>query len=61
MTFYSPEEVVIALNEGIIDLHAKIKVRITQGMEEGKTKIIGTTVGRVLFNQVVPQDSSVYQ
>jgi DNA-directed RNA polymerase subunit beta' len=56
MTFYSPEEVVIALNEGKIDLHAKIKVRITQGMEEGKTKIIGTTVGRVLFNQVVPQE-----
>jgi len=48
--------VVIALNEGKIDLHAKIKVRITQGMEEGKTKIIGTTVGRVLFNQVVPQE-----
>ena len=28
MKFYSPEEVIIALNEGQVDLHAKIKVRV---------------------------------
>ena len=57
MTFYSPEEVIIAHNEGKIDLHANIKVRMTI-MEDGKevTKIIETTGGRVLFNQVVPHE-----
>ncbi|MCF8258360.1 MAG: DNA-directed RNA polymerase subunit beta' [Flavobacteriales bacterium] len=55
MTFYSPEEIIIAHNEKKIDLHAGIKVRITQGLPKGTTKVIETTVGRVLFNQVVPQ------
>jgi len=55
-TFYSPEEVIIAYNEKRIDLHAWIKVKTT--VKEGDVlfkKIIETTVGRVLFNQVVPQ------
>ncbi|MBI2966477.1 MAG: DNA-directed RNA polymerase subunit beta' [Bacteroidetes bacterium] len=53
--FYSPEEVIIAYNEGKIDLHAFIRVRITfdRGGKKGK-EIIETTVGRVLFNQCVP-------
>ncbi len=57
MTFYSPEEVKIALNEGKIDLHAKIKVLITDYDEEGKAfeHIIDTTVGRILFNEVKPE------
>jgi DNA-directed RNA polymerase subunit beta' len=57
MRFYSPEEVVIALNEGIIDLHAPISVRTRVEDEHGKlvTKLIKTTTGRVLFNQVVPE------
>ncbi len=55
-TFYSPEEVIIAYNEGIIDLHAKIKVR-TYDLIDGKRKkvIIETTVGRVIFNELVPE------
>jgi DNA-directed RNA polymerase subunit beta' len=55
MTFYSPEEVIIAYNERVADLHAYIKVRIPV-IENGVTvdKLIETTVGRVLFNQVVP-------
>ena len=58
LTFYSPEEVNIAFNEGKVDLNAKIKVR-TQDIENEKevTKIIDTTVGRVLFNQVVPKEA----
>jgi len=58
LTFYSPEEVNIAFNEGKVDLNAKIKVR-TQDIEDGNevTKIIDTTVGRVLFNQVVPKEA----
>ncbi|GAP43199.1 DNA-directed RNA polymerase, beta' subunit, predominant form [Lentimicrobium saccharophilum] len=57
MSFYSPEEVIIAYNERVIDLHAYIKVRITE-VEKGVPveKLIETTVGRVLFNQVVPQE-----
>jgi len=50
---YSPEEVIIAYNEKKADLHAYIKVRITQ--PDGTTEMIETTVGRVLFNQVVPK------
>jgi len=56
LTFYSPEEVTIAFNEEMVDLNAGIKVR-TQDLDENGnsvTKIIETTVGRVLFNEVVP-------
>lgn len=56
MTFYSPEEVDIAFNEKRVDLNAEIKVRTKDLNENGEqvTKIIETTVGRVLFNEVVP-------
>jgi len=57
MTFYSPDEVIIAFNEKKVDLHAFIKVR-HKSVENGEmeTRIIETTVGRVLFNEVVPQE-----
>src|SRR6187431_1906570 len=57
--FYSPEEVLIAYNEGRIDLHAFIKVKIDNVIEGDKlvAKVIETTVGRVLFNQVVPHEN----
>jgi len=57
MMFYSPEEVIIAYNERKVDLHAYIKVRV-EIPENGSyvQKIIDTTVGRVLFNQVVPKE-----
>ncbi|MFW5872562.1 MAG: DNA-directed RNA polymerase subunit beta', partial [bacterium] len=57
LTFYSPEEVRIAYNEGKIEIHAIIKVRINVD-ENGtiKNKLIETTVGRVLFNEVVPNE-----
>jgi DNA-directed RNA polymerase subunit beta'' (EC 2.7.7.6) len=57
MSFYSPEEVIIAHNEGRADMHAVIKVRV-KVREEDKlvTKLVETTVGRVIFNQVVPED-----
>ena len=54
MTFYSPEEVTIAYNEGKLDLHAHIKVRINK--PEGGHEMIETTTGRVLFNEVVPDE-----
>ena len=56
--FYSAEEVNIALNEKQVDIHAQIKVRVTNALEgtELVTKVIETTVGRVMFNQVVPHE-----
>src|SRR5256714_9217667 len=55
--FYSEEEVIIAYNEGRIDLHAHIKVKSNiRENEELVHKIIETTVGRVLFNQFVPKE-----
>ncbi|MDG1313867.1 MAG: DNA-directed RNA polymerase subunit beta', partial [Schleiferiaceae bacterium] len=57
MVFYSPEEVEIALNEGAVDLHAliKIKGRVEQADGTMAMEFIDTTVGRVLFNQAVPE------
>jgi DNA-directed RNA polymerase subunit beta' len=57
MKFYSPEEVIIAYNEGRVDLHAFIKVKtfVRTNNDELELKLIETTVGRVLFNQVVPK------
>ena len=56
MTFYSPEEVIIALNEKAVDMHASIKVKTTvRENEELVEKIIQTTAGRVLFNQDTPK------
>ena len=57
LTFYSAEEVNIALNEGRLELNARIKVRAKDFNENGElvNKIIQTTAGRVLFNEVVPE------
>ncbi|MBX7180687.1 MAG: DNA-directed RNA polymerase subunit beta' [Bacteroidia bacterium] len=56
LAFYSPEEVIVAHNEKKVDLHAWIKVKVNVLDENGDLtlKLIETTVGRVLFNQVVP-------
>ncbi len=58
MVFYSPEEVIIAFEEGVAELNAGIKVRTKDLNEKGElvTKIIETTVGRVIFNEVVPDE-----
>jgi len=57
--FYSPEEVNIAFNEKKVDLNAVIKVRTKDFNEEGElvNQIIETTVGRVLINEVVPENA----
>ena len=55
--FYSAEEVIIAYNEKMIDLHANIKVKTDMRNADGTLtrKLIDTTVGRVIFNQHVPK------
>ena len=57
LVFYSPEEVIIAYNEGMVELHAEIKVKVDH-VELGKPvkRILETSVGRVLFNEVVPNE-----
>ena len=59
LIFYSAEEVEIAFNERKVDLNAIIKVRTRDFNDEGElvNKIIETTVGRVLFNTVVPEQA----
>ena len=58
LSFYSAEEVIIAYNEKKVDLHAFIKVKTNVKEKDGsiKNKLIETTVGRVLFNQHVPEE-----
>lgn len=58
MVFYSTEEVVIAYNENVIDLHAIVKVKVEDVDENGDMfkHIIETSVGRIIFNQVVPKE-----
>ncbi len=55
--FFGPADVIMAYNEGAIDLHAFIKLKV-KIFEEGSLveKLIETTVGRVLFNQHVPEE-----
>ena len=56
MRFYSPEEVIIAYNEKQVDLHAIISVNIENYKDGEKvTETIETSVGKVLFNQEVPE------
>ena len=57
LTFYSHEEVTIAYNENKVDLNASIKLRTKDLDENGElvNKIIETTAGRVMFNEVVPE------
>ncbi|MEO6963308.1 MAG: DNA-directed RNA polymerase subunit beta' [Puia sp.] len=56
--FYSSEEVIIAYNEGQLDLHAfiKVKVNVRNDQNQLERKLLETTTGRVLFNQFTPPE-----
>lgn len=58
MTFYSADEVIVAINEGVISKHAYIKVRTNVRNENGEleSQVIETVAGRVLFNQLIPDE-----
>ena len=50
-------EAIMAYQEGVVSLHAAIKVRVTKDVGDHKiTKIIDATVGRIIFNDPIPQD-----
>ena len=56
--FYGPEEAIIAYNERQADLHAIVKCLVDDIDENGNpiTELKETTIGRILFNQVVPKE-----
>ena len=57
LTFYGPEEALIARNEGRCDLHSLIKV-IVNDVVDGKPqkRMVETSVGRVIVNQIIPEE-----
>ena len=55
--FRDVNEARLAYDSGVIDLHARIKVRMTKNIDGIKrSKIIETTLGKIIFNDPVPQD-----
>ena len=58
LTFYGPEEAIIAYNEGRADIHASVKCRVRDLDENGNpvTVLKETTIGRIIVNQVVPEE-----
>ena len=55
--FRDVDEAIMAYDEGDITLHAKIKIRMTKEVEgEMVTTLLETTIGRVIFNNPIPQD-----
>ena len=51
--FRDVNEALMAYQEGVVTLHAKIKVRMTKG---NQSRVIDTTVGRLIFNDPIPQN-----
>ncbi|MBR5184270.1 MAG: DNA-directed RNA polymerase subunit beta', partial [Bacteroidales bacterium] len=58
MNFYGPEEIIIAHNEGRLDLHAVVNVRLPKDMTDPSKgyHMVETTAGRVFVNQLVPPE-----
>ncbi|MGI5912492.1 MAG: DNA-directed RNA polymerase subunit beta' [Syntrophomonadaceae bacterium] len=62
--FRDPDEARIAYDKGIITLHEKIRVRLpihrTKGSEGVKEQIIESSVGRFIFNEIIPESLGFY-
>ena len=57
MIFKDKDEAMMAYQDGVISVHAKIKVRMFKEIDgEMKSKIIDTTIGKIIYNEVIPQD-----
>ena len=57
LTYRDSAEAIMAYNEGAVGLHAPIRLRVTKivdGVEQ--SRLITTTVGRIIFNEPIPQD-----
>lgn len=59
--FKSKNEAILAYENGEITLHAKVKVRMRGTMPDGTqgSTILETTLGRILFNEIIPQDLGI--
>jgi len=57
LTFYGPEEAIIAHNEGKCDLHAQVKVMVDDIVDGKPCKhMVETSVGRVIVNGIIPNE-----
>jgi len=57
LTFYGPEEAIIAHNEGKCDLHAQVKVVVDDIVDGLPVKrMVETSVGRVIVNGIIPKE-----
>ena len=58
MIFKSVNEAILAYENAAVTLHSRIKVRITKTMPDGTemTGIVESTLGRFIFNEIIPQD-----
>ena len=56
--FKNLNEAILAYENGVITLHSRIKVRVTKSMPNGETLTgnVESTLGRFLFNEIIPQD-----
>ena len=56
--FKNPNEALLAYTNGIVTLQSKIKVRFSKKLADGTelSKVVDTSVGRILFNEIIPQD-----
>ena len=61
MFFKNLNEALLAYENGYVTLHSRIKVRVSREMPDGtvKTGTIDGTLGRMLFNEIIPQDLGV--
>jgi len=58
LTFYGPEEALIAYNERRVDIHAPVKVIVDDKLEDGTIgkRMVETSVGRVIVNEIIPME-----
>ena len=54
--FTDISEMLMAYQDGVVGVHAKVKVRMYAGEDDVRGKLVESTVGRFIFNQQIPQD-----
>ena len=54
--FTDMDEMIMAYREGVVGVHAKVKVRMFAGEDDTRGRLVESTVGRFIYNQEIPQD-----